>query len=82
MKTSTRKWFGVVLLVAAVVAAVVLQLSGLGFLGVEHRSAPNMEWLGISLHWSVFIVGAVAVAGLLCLILPPRPRSTNGEGTT
>ncbi len=41
-----------------------------------------MEWLGISLHWSVFIVGAVAVAGLLCLILPPRPRSTNGEGTT
>jgi hypothetical protein len=82
MKTSTRKWFGAVLLVAAIAAAVVLQLSGLGFLRIEHQSAPNMEWLGISLHWSLFIVGAVAAAGVLCLVLPPRSHQRDGGSTT
>jgi hypothetical protein len=82
MKTSTRRRIGAILLGAAIVAAVVLQISGLGFHGLEHRSAPNMEWLGVSLHWSLFPVGAVAAVGLLCLILPPRPHRHNGGGIT
>ncbi len=81
MKTSTRKRLGTVLIVAAIVAAVVLQVSGMGFRGFEHRAARNMVWLGISFHWSLLIVGVVAAVGALCLVLPRGSHADSGSTT-
>ena len=72
MKTSTRRRFGSALLGVAIIGAAVLQYAGFGFRGVQHKSTPNVEWTGISFHWALFIAGAFATAGFLCLIIPGR----------
>ncbi len=68
--------------VASIVAAVALQLSGRGFLGFDHQSAPMMETLYFTFHWSLFPVGTAAVIGLLCLFLPPHGQRHDEKSTT
>jgi hypothetical protein len=72
MKTSTRRRFGAALLGMAIIGAVVLQILGFGFQGIEHQSTPRREWTVISIHWALFIAGASATVGFFCLVIPGR----------
>jgi hypothetical protein len=69
MKTRTFRFIGIVLIVTAVATGVGLQLAGTD-LFLFHREVPTRIEFGF--HWSAFVLLAVALAGLLCLVLPPR----------
>ena len=76
MTGSTRRWLGVILLVAGVGVGVVLQLSSRGFLGLNHDTQQSQTIL-LTIHWSFLLAGALSIAGLLLLTIPCRkPRDS------
>ncbi len=76
MTGSTRRWLGVIFLVAGVGLGVALQLSGRGFLGLNHDTQQSQTIL-LTIHWAFLLAGAVSIAGLLLLTIPcGKPRSS------
>jgi hypothetical protein len=72
MNTSTRRRLGAVVFLGSVAIAVVLQISGRGFIGYASKVRPMVVWFDISFHWAVLPVGIAALVGLLSWIIPAR----------
>jgi len=78
MSVTTRKRIGVALIVLSVVAAAVLHFSRIEFLRLmDSETTGNMTVIHFKLHWSALVLGAVALAGLLFIVLPGRRRSSH-----
>ena len=80
MNLQTRKIIGAVILGAAIAAAVVLQISAVKLVSsktVWRSSTPTMTVADVSItfHWPVLPLGVIALAGLLCIVLPKRKNN-------
>lgn len=72
MNRSTRKKISAALLLGSIAIALWAWRCGLGFIGYQSRQVPMLVWFGVSIHWPVLPVSAVASAGLLCWFLSLR----------
>lgn len=79
MKTRTRKFIGIALILAAVAMGVTLQLAGTDVLLFHGEGGQLSTRIEFGFHWSAFVLIAVALTGLLCLVLPPRQHAHPGE---
>ena len=65
----------------SVLVGIMAQIVGYLFIGYASKVRPMVVWYDISLHWAVVPVSAVAVAGLLCWILPGRKNTRTNRCT-
>jgi len=74
MKTLKRRLLGAVLVLAAIITGIGLQLLGIQMVSFHRQSATSsVSWdLEFALHWSVFLLIGLAFVGLLRILLPPR----------
>ena len=82
MHTSTRKKLGVALIVLSAISVAVLHFSDVEFVRLmDSQTTGSMITIFLKLHWTLLLLGAVAFAGLLCLVLPGRRGGTRGESS-
>jgi hypothetical protein len=79
MKTRTFRSIGIVLIIAAVVTGVGLQLAGTDLFLFHGEGGPLPTRIEFGIHWSAVVLLAVAFAGLICLVLSLRQRSHPGQ---
>lgn len=80
MSESTSKRIGVALIVLSMVAAAVLHFSGIEFVrAMGSETSGNTTMIYFKTHWSVLVLGGVAITGLLFIVLAGRRRRRHGE---
>src|ERR1022692_1792580 len=76
MKIRTIRVVGIALIVAAAATGIGLQLSGTDLFHFHGEGGQLPTRVEIGLHWSAFVLLAVAFSGLLCLVLSTRRAAT------
>ena len=77
MKTSTRKSFGLTILIVALLGGIAFCVSGMPFLSLESSHSSSfpggfMLVQSYKMHWPLYAVGLVALVGLVTLLWPAR----------
>ena len=80
MKTSKLKVLGIVLFAGAVLVALTMQLLGSGLITTRSLPVPppipGQSSIGsitqTTYHWQLLPLALIAIAGLICLLLPGR----------
>ena len=79
MHTSTRKKLGVALIVLSVVGVAALYLLGVELVRLmDSHTTDSMTMIFLKLHWSLLVLAALALAGVLFVVLPERHRNSHG----
>jgi len=82
MHTSTRNKLGVALIALAVVGAAALHFFGVQLVGLmDSQTTGSMTMIFLKLHWSVLALGVMSLAGVLCIVLPPRRPNSHGPSS-
>jgi hypothetical protein len=83
MKPRIIRSAGILLMVAAVMTGVGLQLAGTNVFLVHAEGGPLPTHLEFGFHWLAFVLLAVTFAGLLCVVLsagqPNSPDQTSND---